>query len=154
MAQQLRKAITMSMLVAALALVAAALPAYGQTARTTRANVPFDFVVGNTNFSAGTYEIAALSGTGETLRVKNLETQKAIYRLSTSLVASAPGVSKLVFHRYGSQYFLAEVWGNDRARQITKSKAETAAANEIAEVRARGGMAPSYERVEVLAIVR
>lgn len=142
------------MLVAALALVTAVVPAYGQSVKTTRANVPFDFVVGGTSFSAGSYEIAAVSGTGETLRVRNLESQKSIYRLSTSLGAPARNVSKLVFHRYGSQYFLAEVWGNDRARQITRSKAEAAAEHEIADVRARGGEAPLYERVEVLAVVR
>lgn len=154
MTQQLKRAISMSMLVAALALVTAVAPVYGQSSRSTRANVPFDFVVGNTSFSSGVYQIGAISGTGETLRVTNVSSQKSIYQLSTSLGAPSSKESKLVFHRYGSQYFLAEVWGNDRGRQITKSKSETAAEHEIADIRARGGQAPSYERVEVLAMVR
>jgi hypothetical protein len=34
--------------------------------------------------------------------------------------------SKLVFHRYGNQYFLAQIWtaGNDRGRELPKTEQE------------------------------
>jgi hypothetical protein len=41
--------------------------------------------------------------------------------------AATPEVSKLVFHRYGSQYFLAQVWteGNNRGQELPKSGRES-----------------------------
>ena len=41
--------------------------------------------------------------------------------------AEAQKTSKLVFHRYGSQYFLAQIWtaGNDRGQELPKSGRES-----------------------------
>ena len=41
-------------------------------------------------------------------------------------VAEAQKTSKLVFHRYGSQYFLAQIWtaGNDRGQELPESGRE------------------------------
>ena len=38
----------------------------------------------------------------------------------------AQETTKLVFHRYGSQYFLAQIWtaGNDRGQELPKSGRE------------------------------
>lgn len=155
MGKKLIKGLTMSLLVVAVGLVTSVASAYGQGSRSTRANVPFDFVVGNTTLPAGEYEVAAASPAGETLRVRNTDSQKSVYRLSSAIgIPTVGGKAKLVFHRYGSQYFLAEVWGpaGARARQVIKSQSEKAAEHEIADVRAMGGQAPTYERIEIAAL--
>jgi hypothetical protein len=58
--------------------------------------------------------------------------------------------ARLVFHRYGERYFLAEVWsGSDGAgRQLLKSREERAIERE--STLAQG----SYETIEVLAALR
>src|ERR1700734_1599146 len=60
--------------------------------RTVQAKVPFDFTVGNKLLPSGTYTIK---------------------EESSGLIApddnKAAGGGKLVFHKYGSQYFLSEI---------------------------------------------
>ena len=58
--------------------------------------------------------------------------------------------ARLVFHRYGERYFLAEVWsGSDSTgRQLMKSRQERAIERELASIQG------SYETVEVLAALR
>jgi hypothetical protein len=62
--------------------------------------------------------------------------------------------ARLVFHRYGQRYFLAEVWnGADKVgRQLMKSRDELAIERELASISSKSEMAQScYETVEVLA---
>jgi len=64
--------------------------------------------------------------------------------------------AKLVFHRYGQRYFLAEVWSGagEPGRQLTKSQQERAIEKENAQIARHGGPAATYERVEVVAVLR
>jgi hypothetical protein len=65
--------------------------------------------------------------------------------------------ARLVFHRYGERYFLAEVWnGADRAgRQLLKSQEERAIEREFASISSNDATAKNtYERVEVAASLR
>lgn len=70
-----------------------------------QATVPFDFYVGAIPMSAGTYEIqtekAALSFTNLSSR-KHADVVAAASKDSSGLPA------KLLFHRFGRQYFLSE----------------------------------------------
>jgi hypothetical protein len=59
--------------------------------------------------------------------------------------------SRLVFHRYGQTYFLAEVWreGDSGGRKLCQSKKERAMKREL------GALAQSkYETVELVAMLR
>jgi hypothetical protein len=65
--------------------------------------------------------------------------------------------ARLVFHRYGERYFLAEVWsGLDvSGRQLVKSQEERAIEQELANLATNGNSAAAaYEVVELVAIVR
>ena len=89
-------------------------------------NVPFDFQVGSQHLSAGTYNVSRPAYSG-VLRLQNTASR-------TSTLAAMPissGVnrnaeSKLVFHKYGDRYFLAEVWFGDDSvgHALPKSKME------------------------------
>ncbi|MBV8894480.1 MAG: hypothetical protein JO266_21315 [Acidobacteria bacterium] len=90
-----------------------------------KANIPFDFVAGNTSMPAGEYRISQLSNVG-VLSIKGESGEIALVG-SNSVQANAmsPG-TRLIFHRYGDQYFLYQVWteGDDRGREVPKLRWE------------------------------
>jgi hypothetical protein len=65
--------------------------------------------------------------------------------------------ARLVFHRYGERYFLAEVWNgaDPTGRQLLKSQEERAIESELASTASHGGTGNNtFEIVEVLALNR
>jgi hypothetical protein len=94
--------------------------------------VPFDFVVGGHTLPAGDYLVNKLSELGvmEFQSVSNMATPLVI----TSSVPGSTGPAgeaSFTFHRYGSDYFLAEVWDgySGQGRSIWMSRAERERAN-------------------------
>jgi hypothetical protein len=91
-----------------------------------QATVPFDFTVGQRLFPAGTYVITHVSPS--TILVRGWKGKELVSALSliesTSEVHKNP--DKLVFHRYGDQYFLSEIRGGlgEVAGTIRTSKLE------------------------------
>jgi hypothetical protein len=80
-----------------------------------KVTVPFQFTAGNVRLPAGEYEVTAL-GTwgGPALSVHNLSSNTESVVLSNSCRSQKPATdAKLVFYRYGQQYFLAEVWNRN-----------------------------------------
>ncbi|MBI4907409.1 MAG: hypothetical protein HY820_27535 [Acidobacteria bacterium] len=117
-------------LLALLALLALA-PAYAE--RPLQFNAPFDFKVGPTHMSAGTYSVTyPASGT---ILVRNEDTRKAaiVITIAADNKANAENGS-LVFARYGEVYFLHKVNppGAGVARQLIKSRAEQQVERETA----------------------
>jgi hypothetical protein len=111
-----------------LILVAAAL-LFASTAQAqaihVKADIPFDFVVGDTVYPAGTYTIAPTSQSSNALLLDGGDARALVIPNHCSL--SLPSKStKLVFDRMGSSYFLSQVWvaGRSDGREFPKSKAE------------------------------
>jgi len=72
------------------------------------ARVPFAFIAGEKSMPAGSYEIST-SGAAPVLC--SLETNQSRFLMnSIHLQDWNAKSSKLVFHKYGDQYFLSEVW--------------------------------------------
>jgi hypothetical protein len=86
--------------------ICSATGAYAQSI--TKGNVPFSFIAGGKELPAGQYAVSA-NGMSS-IYITNLETGKSILSLVRPELPNASG-SKLVFHHYGNQYFLAEAWG-------------------------------------------
>jgi hypothetical protein len=119
-----------------LVLVAATL-VFTSTARAqelrVRANIPFDFVVGNTVYAAGTYTIGAATPNSSALLLDG-DTRGFVIPIDCS--SNQPSKStKLVFDRMGDTYFLHQIWveGNTIGREIPKGKAELRMAANPAE---------------------
>jgi len=151
MRKQLAKGFAMLMLVMALAFMTAVVTANGQS-MTTRANVPFDFIVGGQSLAAGSYTVSSITSAGDCLSVKNNSAKGTAVSLTT--IASGDSKSgKLVFHRYGERYFLAEVWayGGAQGRQLNKSRQERAIEKEHSRLAKLSGQSPrpTYETVEI-----
>ncbi|MGB8768271.1 MAG: hypothetical protein WCC92_01545 [Candidatus Korobacteraceae bacterium] len=72
------------------------------------ADVPFAFSLQDKAMPAGNYQIIA---NGQVLEVRNLDSQKAqLLGKPMSVQSSKEESPKLVFHKYGDQYFLSQIW--------------------------------------------
>ena len=121
--------------VAALVLAAAG---YAQSVQPFQVNVPFDFVAGGRALPAGPYTVSQPVNTSA---IAMRSAGDADVVVLTNRIA-APGrkeIGKLVFHRYGDRYFLAEVWDTDTSngRQVPETKAERELAQGSHEVPTR-----------------
>jgi hypothetical protein len=120
----------------ALITIANALGLYSASAQTQRvqAVVPFSFGVGEQVLPSGTYLISLESNI---LKINNPDRHVAIFAPSTMGSDSLPGTgNKLVFKRYGNQYFLREIVcdSQNMNRKFTVSKLEKKAQVENARL--------------------
>ena len=152
MKRQLVRGTTMLLLFVALAFVTAAASANAQSRR-SKADVPFDFVAGNKTLPAGQYNIADSTLAGEVVKISARQKDASVFAMTVRLSSKAANdQGKLVFHRYGNRYFLAEIWtGGDREGQkLMKSREEKSIENELAIISSKIELPKrSYERVEI-----
>ncbi len=154
MTRQLLKGLTMLVAIVGLALATAAV-ANGQTNNRVIANVPFEFIAGDTECQAGKYDVRVMSG--DDLMGIRSESDKQVLALthtSGSVKDDRALNAKLVFHRYGDAYFLSQIWmaGEKTGRELSKSRRERAIARELGKIAAaRGEKGPLYELVEIAA---
>ena len=94
-------------------VVSAVVPATHALAQGTklRVTVPFDFQSGSTHLSAGTYTVGL-----DSQHIMHIQGENSV---SVSLSRgeddhTQSSRSKLVFRKYGNQYFLREVWRADQ----------------------------------------
>lgn len=73
-----------------------------------KANIPFEFTVGQQTLSAGEYRVS-INGPAM-LRVARINGSEVAGVMTSSARGEENVNPKLIFHRYGKQYFLAEVW--------------------------------------------
>lgn len=95
------------------AILAASTAQAQSAAREQTANIPFSFTVGDKTFAAGTYTIERVNPRVDAspLVIKSQDGSSTKMVLTTSVhAAKAQSSSRLVFNRYGDQYFLAQVW--------------------------------------------
>lgn len=93
-----------------------------------KANVPFNFILNKAELPAGEYTLVSLGSSGTAMLIQSADGQTAKMVLPNACESSnAPTVSKLVFHRYGSEYFLAQIWtaGYEQGKELPKSSRET-----------------------------
>jgi hypothetical protein len=96
-----------------LSLLLSAAGAYAQAS--VQAYVPFAFMVGTTQLPAGSYRITENDRNTVMIRGANTRTVKfALYRQDSPRNVSP----KMVFHHFGNQYFLAEIWGDENRATI------------------------------------
>ena len=92
-----------------------------------KADIPFDFVVGDRAYPAGEYLLKSMTSNDVVIRIDN--TQEILTGTSISNVCTSstpPATTKLVFHRMGDHYFLYQIWteGNQSGREFSKSREE------------------------------
>ena len=114
-----------------------------------KANVPFDFIVNGSSLPAGEYTIQSFGAIdGKTLRLGNVGNhQGALVNTVGMETAKASRQTKLIFHRYGDRYFLAQVWveGSDQGRQLPMSHRESELAKDYQN---------HFQEVDLVAAIR
>ena len=109
-------------LVTLLTALLAASSAAGQTDTIT--DIPFAFTVANQTLPPGRYTATQITST--LLRIFNSH-NRVVVVLTTGVDNKEPeGTGKMVFHRYGDDYFLSEVWApaDQTGRKVVQSRAE------------------------------
>jgi len=115
------------------ALFAAAAGTFAQTSPGDMVvDVPFAFSAAGEKLPAGYYVVAAHD---DLIRIFNAHT-RGVYISTHAATRPKPDGSKLVFHRYGSSYFLSSVWitGNATGKELFRSRAEREVSGQYAEM--------------------
>ena len=97
---------------------------------TLRAEVPFTFSVGEKSLPAGVYTVRILNPTSDrkTLQIRSENGSVSAMVQTVGLNGALSDDAKLVFHRYGEQYFFAQAQmaGETTSLAATKTRAERA----------------------------
>ena len=114
-----------SLLLAALAL--SVMGAQSQSTALMKGIIPFDFVAGGQALAAGQYTVKTITPSPEIEAWHDTDGHAFILR--TIPLGARGEDTKLVFHRYGDQYFLSEIWSRGESHQVTSSGEQQLAAN-------------------------
>lgn len=144
----------------AMAIIAAGVSAQAQSLHyRLTADIPFDFSVSDQKLPAGKYWISRAQETGgdTVLQIKSTDGDSVATRFSIPIVTFNPKKrSELIFHRYGDQYFLSEVWpaGGGTGRAFIKTHSERELQRNARENGVAAVKAPKAEIVTVVASVQ
>ena len=154
MQRQILQAATILGLVVALTITFAGASAAADSFSSIRVDVPFDFTAGQSIFPAGKYTIRPAGWIKSAVIRITSEDGKASAFLSTHSAQSVQSRDVVIFHRYGDQYFLFQVWavGEAIGLEIPKSSMERQAARSIEAN--KGQSARSGEPAEVIIVAR
>jgi len=89
--------------------------------------IPFNFYVAGKTLPAGQYHVGRSTEDSEGLVLRGADGRTGVFVLTRGIqTAEVPQQSKLVFRRYGDQYFLGEVWISARSngRGLPSSRKE------------------------------
>jgi hypothetical protein len=118
----------------------------GQIPTKVVVNVPFDFTAGKANLKAGAYSIRRLNENALSIRSADGKTSAVVNAPLTIGSRDFKAGERLVFNRYGNEYFLSQVWLSvDSGRQLQTTAKEEKTATEFKI--GRDGAKP--ERVDV-----
>lgn len=111
------------------------------SSHTVRANIPFQFNVGDKTFPAGEYTVRQvnLNSDRAVLQIRRKDGSASIMVQMNSVNGRAPESAKLIFYLYSNEYFFAEAWvdGDANGLRAPKSRAERAAEAEAAGLKGR-----------------
>jgi hypothetical protein len=152
MNKQTLKSLSIPALTLIVMLATSAVAANAQTSGRVYAQIPFDFVVGDKTMSAGKYLVSSQMQDRTALLVQNIKAKDHAIRLTNPVENRRNNSNtRLVFHRYGQTYFLAEVWqgGDSTGWSLHASKAERALQRQQASIAQN-----RFETVELIASLR
>ena len=101
--------------------------AHAQAGKQFTVTIPFNFCVAGKTLPAGQYHVGRSSEDSEGLVLRGTDGRTGVFVLTRGIqTAEVQQQSKLVFRRYGDQYFLGEVWISARSngRELPNSRKE------------------------------
>ena len=152
------KRLTILSLVSMFTLCAAVASANAQLSVPIRAKIPFDFSLGDKKLAAGEYTFSRLSGIADnrTMLVRSEDSSTRMFQsTSVAQVLTPKNESILVFHKYGDQYFLEQIWtsGEQEGTQLSESRSERTIRRQLAQTQQNNlsGKVTKLETVEIVA---
>src|SRR6266550_4318124 len=152
------KRLTMLSLVSLFTLCAAVASANAQLSTPIRARIPFDFNVGDRKLPAGEYTFGHLSGFSDSkmMLVSSVDASTHLFQSTFGARVLTPkNESTLVFHRYGDQYFLEQIWsgGEQEGTQLPEARAERIIRRQLAQSQQSNmsGKVMKVEKVDIVA---
>ena len=120
----MKKQIVFPLLTMVLLMAAGSANAQLGSAHAVRANVPFDYSVGDATMKAGSCTIKP-AGNADALAIRCEGSETALV-LTRSVSSKPAAATKLVFRKYGEQYFLSQIWveGDEPGAQLPKTRVE------------------------------
>ena len=151
------KRLTMLSLVSIFTLCAAVSSANAQLSNPIRAKIPFDFNVGDRKLPAGEYTFSRLSGfsASRAMSVSSADARTHVFQSTFGAEVLTPkNKSTLVFHRYGDQYFLEQIWsgGEQEGTQVPESRSERTIRRQLAQTR-QSNMSGEVMKIETVDLV-
>lgn len=124
--------------VVVLVTMAAVTTIQAQTINQFTADIPFDFQVGGERFSAGKYTVRCLNPSSDVkvLQLRKTDGETSVMLHTNAIVGKTNNKARLVFSRYGNQYFFSQAWlaSESLGMQAVKSRQEKATAKEMARL--------------------
>ncbi len=152
------KRLTILSLVSMFTLCAAVASANAQLSIPVRAKIPFAFSVGDKKLEAGEYTFSRLSGLADNkmMLVSSADFSTRMFQSTLATQVLTPkNESSLVFHRYGDQYFLEQIWlsGEQEGTQVSESRSERTVRRQLAQTQPNNlsGKVKKVETVEIVA---
>jgi hypothetical protein len=74
-------------------------------------NIPFDFIIGKSALKAGQYTVEPRErNLGSVWLIRNHNNNAAVFVITMPVSRKTQQEGKLVFHKYGDQFFLSQIW--------------------------------------------
>lgn len=129
-----KRILTMAATVAAM-MILTGVSVNAQSGARIQAHVPFDFAAGDAKLKAGDYSVTRIARNAFLVRGADLKTSVVVQAPIAIERRDEGSPTRLVFKRYGSEYFLAQVWSDARGegRQLYSSKSEERLAKQFKE---------------------
>jgi len=99
---------------------------YAQGSQSITVQIPFGFHAGTSVLPSGEYTVDTDAGPGVVrLRSADAKSSAMILSMATRTLAT-PTTGKLVFNKYGDEYFLSQIWkaGSNTGNELRKSRRE------------------------------
>jgi hypothetical protein len=111
---------------------------HAQSGREMTANIGFSFTIADKTFPAGEYKVTRLNPASDkaALQIKSADGRLSKIVLTVPVQAGRTQESaRLIFNRYGEQYFLVQVWtpADNTGLELSMSRAERSLARNIGQ---------------------
>ena len=120
-----------------LVLMVTAVSVCAQSDRSKVTNIPFNFNVGQKTLPAGEYTVVPNKKDSHNVWLVQRQDGRGSALLTTMPVRASETQekTKLIFHKYGDQYFLSQIWtpGGNTGRQLLMPRLERELAKNAAE---------------------
>jgi hypothetical protein len=99
-----------------------------------KADIPFNFVVGDKQLPAGEYHVKQTHPNLTLIQSKDARSSAMVLTTAADS-GKISDTGKLVFNRYADQYFLSKIWApsSDMGRELPKSRLEREVAQRLSE---------------------